>query len=716
MMTIKGGYKVGKQLKSWKDGLAQTITFVMTEDCNLRCKYCYITGKAAGKRMSLDVAKKFIDYIFTDEFVRSEAVIVEFIGGEPFLEVEMIDQITDYFKQAAFLNGSDWAWNYRISICTNGVNYANPEVQNYIEKNKGKLSLTITLDGVKAKHDLNRVFPDGTGSFDTIIKNIPMWVNQFGGATKVTFASADLKYLKDSIVELWSRGIVQVASNVVFENAWKEGDDVIYEQQLKDLADYVLDNKLYDQYYCTFFDESLGGYYDEEDLDRTSCGAGKMIAIGPNGNLYPCIRYKDYSLNHKKEWTIGNVEQGIDMDKVRPFMTASTRLQSDDECLNCEIASGCNFCQGFNYDDAETPTNFHRAKYICKMHKARVRANNYYFNKLYNRFGIERDRVEKRVKKMYILLADDYVTYCEHRNGSVCESRMSEEALMQGLQYAHQNFFEPVLIHSKSEYTFENKKEYEQYRIQHIVPVKFYEESRQLKDVIYVFEKEDLDAKVSGLDACMFNLDAKDLNQLAESILKLFEKTKNVELHITNLDKTFDEKLYEEQLLIIEEHLSGLLKDGKEISRLNVMTDILEREVHDGCMAGNRSIAYAPDEKLYVCGAYYEKEEEHSIGNLSEGTVGLKSRHLYTEKYQPLCNNCDAYQCNNCVHLNKSTTQEVNVAPAYKCRKSYIERKVSRQLQQDGQIGRRITSTKYEDPISKLLDKPELFRGYYKYE
>ena len=99
-----------------------------------------------------------------------------------------------------------------------------------------------------------------------------------------------------------------------------------------------------------------------------------MIALAPNGNLYPCVRYKDYSLNKHPERIIGTVETGIDMELVRPFMVASSRYQDDSECANCPIASGCPQCQGFSYDEADTCTNFQRAKFICKMQKARVRA------------------------------------------------------------------------------------------------------------------------------------------------------------------------------------------------------------------------------------------------------------------------------------------------------------------------------------------------------
>jgi len=57
--------------------------------------------------MSMDVAKRFIDMILdpdpdTAEYIDSRnsiAVIIEFIGGEPFLEIDLIDEITDYFLQ-----------------------------------------------------------------------------------------------------------------------------------------------------------------------------------------------------------------------------------------------------------------------------------------------------------------------------------------------------------------------------------------------------------------------------------------------------------------------------------------------------------------------------------------------------------------------------------------------------------------------------------------
>lgn len=115
--------------------------------------------------------------------------------------------ICDYCKVKASARAY-WYWNYRISICINGVNYTSEAVQALIARNLGKISVTITIDGTKQKHDLQRVFPDGSGSYDTIEKGIDLWLSQFRGSTKVTFASDDLPMLKRALFFLVSPKMV----------------------------------------------------------------------------------------------------------------------------------------------------------------------------------------------------------------------------------------------------------------------------------------------------------------------------------------------------------------------------------------------------------------------------------------------------------------------------------------------------------------------------
>lgn len=393
--------------KQWEDGIAKSITFIVTKDCQLACKYCYLVGKNTKERMSWDVAKLAIDYILDHEAdMKEESVIWDFIGGEPFLEIDLIDKICDYLKVEMFRRNHHWFNSYRFSFSTNGINYSTDKVQQFIKKNHEHLSIGITIDGTKRKHDLNRIWKtvdmeqgimpkpeEEHGSYDDVVKNIPLWLEQFPDAgTKVTISSADIPYIKESVLHLYSLGIHEVNINCVFEDVWKEGDDKLFEQQLTELADAIIDSGYYTDYACSFFTEHMGKPMDCKSDNQNWCGAGRMLAVDAEGNFYPCTRFAQYSLRSKKAWIIGNVRDGIDKNKLRPFYTLDRCTQSTEECINCEVASGCAWCQGENYDAADTPTVYQRSTAICKMHKARVRANNYYWNKLYRKLEKDGER------------------------------------------------------------------------------------------------------------------------------------------------------------------------------------------------------------------------------------------------------------------------------------------------------------------------------------
>lgn len=373
----------------------KNIIFIVTKDCQLACKYCYLVGKNSNEKMTWEIGKQTIDYIL-NEFSQSKGIILDFIGGEPFLEIELIDRICDYFKVEAYKKELVCFNNYRFNVSTNGINYNSPKVQEFICKNKKHVSIGITIDGTKRKHDLNRIWK-GTnkerGSYDDVVKNIPLWLEQIPNAeTKVTISSADIPYIKESVLHLYSLGIHEVNINCVFEDVWKEGDDRLFEEQLMELADAIIDGGYYNDYVCSFFTEHIGKPMDCQMDNQNWCGAGKMLAVDAEGNFYPCMRFAKYSLRSKDALIIGNVRDGIDKNKLRPFLTLDRCTQSTRECIDCEVASGCAWCQGENYDAADTPTIYQRSTAICKMHKARVRANNYYWNKLYRKLEKEGER------------------------------------------------------------------------------------------------------------------------------------------------------------------------------------------------------------------------------------------------------------------------------------------------------------------------------------
>ncbi|MDR0799392.1 MAG: radical SAM peptide maturase, CXXX-repeat target family [Dysgonamonadaceae bacterium] len=378
----------------WQDSLAKNITFIVTKDCQLACKYCYLVGKNTKERMSFETAKQAIDYVLNNRVQFNQgSVIWDFIGGEPFLEIDLIDRICDYIKLQLFEKQHPWFNSYRFSFSTNGVNYHDEKVQRYIEKNREHLSIGITIDGTERKHDLNRVYKNGKGSYQDVVKNIPLWLSQFPhGGTKVTISSPDIPYIKESVLHLYSLRIKEVNINVVFEDVWDENDDSLFEEQLVQLADEIIEKGYYKDYACSFFSENIGKPLDSVRDNQNWCGAGMMLAVDAAGMFYPCTRFAQYSLREKKAAIIGNVRDGINPNLLRPFLTLDRCTQSNETCINCEVASGCAWCQGENYDAAETYTIYQRATAICQMHKARVRANNYYWNKLYRKLELEENQ------------------------------------------------------------------------------------------------------------------------------------------------------------------------------------------------------------------------------------------------------------------------------------------------------------------------------------
>lgn len=405
-----------KSSNGWSNGEAKSITFIVTKDCQLACKYCYLVGKNSKERMSFDVAKKAIDYVLShedDPQFGYESVTFDFIGGEPFLEIELIDRICDYIKTELYRLNHHWFNSYRFSFSTNGINYDSDAVQRFIQKNRNHVGIGITIDGTQKKHDLNRIWKgDGPerGSYQDVVKNIPLWLEQFPHeGTKVTISSADIPFIAESVLHLYSLGIHTVNINAVFEDVWDEGDDLRFEEQLMLLADAIIDQKLYTDHYCSFFQENIGKPMNPETENVNWCGAGRMLSIDANGFFYPCTRFAQYSLRDKKAWIIGDVNNGVDPNRLRPFLTLNRCDQSNSECIECEVASGCAWCQGENYDAADTPTVYQRATAICKMHKARVRANNYFWNKLYRQLeleGISKEDAHKFIRK--------------HHNSSLC--------------------------------------------------------------------------------------------------------------------------------------------------------------------------------------------------------------------------------------------------------------------------------------------------------
>ena len=251
-----------------KDGIAvcRNVTFVVTEACPLVCVYCFQPHKHV-KYMTFDTAKKIVDLLFkmseTDDstFIntKTKAVILDFIGGEPLLNIGVIAQTCDYFWHKAIELKHPWADTFRISMISNGVKYFDPEVQNFIKKYKNRLSFGITIDGDKEMHDACRIHPDGSGSWEEANAAQMHYHRVYGDtlSTKVTIAPENLKHLHRTVKYFVENGYTQIHGNPVFETEWSEEQARLYYDELKAIADYAIENDLQEKVFISFFDKDL---------------------------------------------------------------------------------------------------------------------------------------------------------------------------------------------------------------------------------------------------------------------------------------------------------------------------------------------------------------------------------------------------------------------------------------------------------------------------
>lgn len=385
--------------------MMKNITFQVTDDCNLCCSYCYQINKGHHK-MSFETAKKFIDYIFEGRtnpesyFYEGKifGFILDFIGGEPLLEIDLIDQICEYFENK--LNNipkdSPWQIFHAYSLCSNGVLYFTPKVQKFLKKYSTLAAINITIDGCKELHDKCRLFPNGQGSYDLAVKAGLDLLKKGNGGTKITFSPDNLSYVFKGIKNMIELGFNNIYANCVFENVWTKEDYIkIYYNELKKVADYIINNNLQEDIYFRPFEPNNYAPLEIEKLEEKWCGTtSNMFSLDWKGDIYTCIRFMESSLgNDAPPLIIGNIEHGIgytnsEKQILEIFKNYTKKNISTKECLECPIERGCAWCAGCSYQ--MTGDLCHRTTTICECHKAECLATMHFYKRLNDKKALNR--------------------------------------------------------------------------------------------------------------------------------------------------------------------------------------------------------------------------------------------------------------------------------------------------------------------------------------
>lgn len=347
-----------------------TVTLMITEKCNLKCKYCYevFSGNMKAKTMPFDTAKKVIDHYLTKDQIDQNGIPNwDLVGGEIFFEFDLLKDILDYLIAKYIELRLCPKRHLRFSLCTNGTLFTD-EARKWCEdvKNRiGYFEIGVSLDGPKHVHDLNRC-----NSFDRVMKTFDWWRETFpDSAIKGTINPDTVKYLEESVrfyVEDLKLPMFYI--NPTFEGPWNEDLATEYSEQLINIATYFLAHPEYEVLKNSniLFDTRY-----EVKNPRNWCGSGVyMRAIDPEGSIYPCLRAATSKL-----CKLGHIDTGVDKERIKPFYFY-TKYNDISECNDCRFTGACSSCVMEWKED--TGDIYIRSIRSCLMTKARLMVSEYY--------------------------------------------------------------------------------------------------------------------------------------------------------------------------------------------------------------------------------------------------------------------------------------------------------------------------------------------------
>ncbi len=168
------------------------IYLSLTQDCNLRCKYCYARGGESQEYMRFSVVKRILK--------RYERPRVQLTGGEPLLNFKLIRKIAENFNAELYLQTNATLLNEDLisEILDLGIN------------------ISVSFDGPAKVNDLLRPYPDGQGSTKDVLKAL-MLLKSFGVEYGVTCVVTKINenFLCDFIDIAYAFGAKSVSFDVV---------------------------------------------------------------------------------------------------------------------------------------------------------------------------------------------------------------------------------------------------------------------------------------------------------------------------------------------------------------------------------------------------------------------------------------------------------------------------------------------------------------------
>lgn len=314
------------------------LIVLTTRNCNFECIYCYESHNTS--RIDYATANNLFEAVkdYHRQHPLLKKISVEWFGGEPLLEKKIIYYLSDELIRYCESNSI----SYSASITSNGFLLDSETQKNLLDRNVSVFQ--ITVDGPKDIHDRNRPMKNGSGTWDTIIKNLEdlkALDRHFNVRLRTnysfdTFLRAD-EYLNDMKARF---NDPRFRFHFMRINP-PEGKDLEIET-----IDTELDRSVIGLNFDIFNDHDLE--LDVYLLNFSPCGGvcyarrGNVFAIDTDGSILKCTEYLDHPNNR-----IGTISEGfftIYPEKNARWIQPDPRILAEKGCYDCLDFPSC--CAG----------------------------------------------------------------------------------------------------------------------------------------------------------------------------------------------------------------------------------------------------------------------------------------------------------------------------------------------------------------------------------
>lgn len=251
------------------------------------------------------------------------------LGGEPLLNKKVL------FKTDGIINHKypEIKPLVRYQMTTNGILLDDVTLK-FIEDNQ--IHLSISIDGDRETHNLNRKSINGKDVYDVIFRNMQKLIQrgiQF--SVRMTITTNNVQLLCQNVQYFYELGIRKINIGMDELGDWDKKSLHVLEQQLELLDTYYLEYFANDEdAVLNLYDYKLSTFIFKRKPLYCSAGSKEHLVINSKGEFYPC----GYVANDPL-WEQGSVYTTL---KRKEFLsTVRTHVKKISNCKDCDIAFTC---------------------------------------------------------------------------------------------------------------------------------------------------------------------------------------------------------------------------------------------------------------------------------------------------------------------------------------------------------------------------------------